>query len=588
MPGHDMSAEGLPPEKLPVPVAMTGIGNSYLAISTDNPQAKAWFEQGLNLLHDFWDYEAARAFEESIRLDPECAMCYWGLYKAGIMRGADITWPHDALRKAAKLSKHGSAAEKLYIKAAVQEEAKPQKSKSKNKPKPTKSVDEVAVHVDSKRTQTLRKLVAMEPEDVQARIFLAESLMEGFDKKGEPRAGTKEGQSILRAILAEHPDDSAANHYWIHAVEAGAHPELALVSAGKLATLAPASGHMVHMPGHIFYRTGDYEAARISFLNSEHVDETYMRAQKVSVNDDWNYIHNLMYLIADLLEAGRIQEATAVSAKLNAARGESQATLYRFSTRDGLTRLDEELPVWLRSAEWTRATAALEKSAPAAKMVNLAWLRSSMLDYTQGMEALQRGDTAAAAATFSVDLDQRVKMQPMDAKKDMAPMPGMPVASVSSVSKEDALAEPLHSFMDVAAMELDAATLIAQGKSSAADAAFVKAAEAERALGYREPPYYIRPVGETRGDALMRAKRFSDAKAAYEAALLERPGSGYPLYGIAQADVALKNDGEATADYARFMKAWARADADLPQMKAAQDWMTSQTTEAKIAGSLVP
>jgi tetratricopeptide (TPR) repeat protein len=163
-------------------------------------------------------------------------------------------------------------------------------------------------------------------------------------------------------------------------------------------------------------------------------------------------------------------------------------------------------------------------------------------------------------------------------------MPGMPVASAS----KDALADPLHSFMDVAAMELDAATLMAQGKSSAADAAFAKAADAERALGYREPPYYIRPVGETRGDALMRAQRFKDAKAAYEAALVERPDSGYPLYGIAQADVALKNDGEATADYARFMKAWVRADHNLPQVKAAQDWMASQPgIEASIARPVV-
>ena len=231
MPGHDMTVEGLPPEKLPVPVAMTGIGNSYLAISTTNPQAKAWFEQGLNLLHDFWDYEAARAFEQSIRLDPECAMCYWGLYQAGSFRGTDVTWANDALMKAARLSKHGSAAEKLYIKAAVQE----QKGKnSKEKSRHTKSgAAETAVHVDSKQTKTWRKLVEMDPEDLQARIFLAESLMDGFDRKGEPRPGTKEGQTILQAILVEHPDDSAANHYWIHAVEAGRHPEQAMDERGK-------------------------------------------------------------------------------------------------------------------------------------------------------------------------------------------------------------------------------------------------------------------------------------------------------------------------------------------------------------------
>ena len=110
-------------------------------------------------------------------------------------------------------------------------------------------------------------------------------------------------------------------------------------------------------------------------------------------------------------------------------------------------------------------------------------------------------------------------------------MPGMIVS-------KDVLAVPVHSFMDVAALELHAALLMAQGKSADADAAFAKATDAETALGYREPPYYIRPVSETRGDALMRAQRYADAKKAYQAALVERPNSGFPLYGIAQADVA--------------------------------------------------
>lgn len=91
MAGHDM---GMPmkevpaPEKMLPPVKMTGIGNSHLAI-TANPEAKMWFEQGLNLLHDFWEYESERAFEQAIRVDPQCAMCYWGLYQALIFRSGN-------------------------------------------------------------------------------------------------------------------------------------------------------------------------------------------------------------------------------------------------------------------------------------------------------------------------------------------------------------------------------------------------------------------------------------------------------------------------------------------------------------------
>ena len=577
MAGHDAGAMGsmqqgaaTPPEKLPAPVAMVGIGNSSMVISTANPEAQRWFNQGLNLTHDFWDYEASRAFEQSVRLDPQCAICYWGVAHAESFRGENSTWGEDQLKIAVKLAKHhANAAEKLYIKAAqvAQEDSKKGKGKSSAGPN-------TSTHAVSRETKVLRKLVAMEPGDVQARIFLAESLMDGFDKKtGEPNKGTQEGQAILKQILVEHPDDSAANHYWIHAVEPGLHPEWALESARKLGPLTYSSGHMVHMPGHIFYRVGDYETARVSFENSMHVDEAYMRDQKVSVDDDWNYVHNLMYLIADLLEAGRIEEAKKMSAKLDEARGHRVTTLYEFSTRDGITRLNPQLPVALRAADWKGATAMLEESTPDAKLVNLVGLKTSLLDYTRGMQALQNGDVAGAEK-LSKELDARMLVKP--AEKPMA-MPGMSMSM-------DASAGPLHSVMDIAAMELRASLLVAQGKVADADALFVKAAEAETALGYREPPALVRPVQETRADALLKAGKFAEAKAAYEAALKDRPDSGYPLYGIAQADVAAKNDSAAMADYTALIKAWAKADQNLPQLTTAREWMVLHgTVLAKVA-----
>ena len=371
--GMTMPAAAIAPQDLPPPIAMSGIGNSHLQITTSNPQAQVWFNQGLNLLHDFWDYESSRAFEQSVRLDPNCAMCYWGVYQAEWFRGEDKTWHRVALKQAARLAKHASPQEKLYIRAAQQEQKEQDRKPSKssrlfvgNSRKAAHSDSSQSPHIDSPETVTLRKLVALLPHDTQARIFLAESLMDGFDKKSNPKSGTVQGQAILSSILAAHPDDSAANHYWIHAVEPGLHPELALDSAAKLGSLAPSSGHMVHMPGHIYYRLGDYETARASFLNSEHTDESYMRDQHVAADDDWNYVHNLMYLIADLLEAGQIQEATAVSSRLNTARGSRGATLYLGSPRDGITRLDLDLPVALRSADWPRVIAMLKRSSPPA------------------------------------------------------------------------------------------------------------------------------------------------------------------------------------------------------------------------------
>jgi tetratricopeptide (TPR) repeat protein len=564
-----MDGSPTPPEKLPSPIAMEGIGNSSMTISTTNPAAQKWFNQGLNLTHDFWDYEASKAFEQSVRVDPNCAICYWGVAHAEAFRGENTTWADDQLKIAIKLAKHhANAAEKLYIKAAQVSQQDSKKGKNKSSAGPNTST-----HAVSRETKELRKLVALNPQDVQARIFLAESLMDGFDKKsGEPNKGTQEGQAILKQILVEHPDDSAANHYWIHAVEPSLHPEWALDSARKLGPLTYSSGHMVHMPGHIFFRTGDYETARISFENSMHVDEEYMKAQKVNVDDDWNYVHNLMYLIADLLEAGRIEEAKTMSAKLDAARGHRVTTTYQFSTRDGITRLDPQLPVALRAADWKAATAMLEKSSPDPALVNLASLRVSLLDYTRGMQALYDHDVTAAEK-LSKDLDARMLTKPTEKPKSM---PGMSMGPI------DADGGRVHDVMDIAAMELRASLLLAQSKVAEADALFVKAAEAEVALGYREPPALVRPVQETRADALMQAGKYAEAKKAYEQALKDRPDSGYPLFGIAQADAAAKDSTAATADYAALMKAWSKADQSLPQLVAARAWMAGRgaTTSA--------
>jgi tetratricopeptide (TPR) repeat protein len=576
-----MDGVAISPEKLPPPIPMKGIGNGHIDITSASPEAKIWFDQGLNLLHDFWDYESARAFEQSVRLDPKCAMCWWGLARAEGFRGDNDVFEAEALARAvtlAKDKKNTTEAERLYIEAAEVDAKETSKRKSE-KAAAAKVAPEIAPvkaaapYKDSEETKVLRRLTKKYPHDLQASILLAESLMNGFEKDGRPKAGTQQGQAILAVLLVEHPDDSAVNHYWIHAMEPSQNPERALESAGKLGALAPASGHMVHMPGHIYYRTGDYETARTSFIFSLLVDEAYLKAQNVRVEDDWNYVHNMMYLVADLLEAGRIDEATKLSLNLNTAHGTYGTSLYRQNARDQMTRLSEELPVALRAGDWVHATAMLEKSAPAAEWVNLVELRDSLLEFTRGMAAVDAGDLAGAAK-FSAAMDSRLQQKPAIAS---VAMPGMAKMAPS----KDATAGPVHSYIGVAALELQAALQMAEGKASESDATFAKAAAAEHELGYREPPFYIRPASETRGDSLMRAKRFKEAQAAYKVALVERPNSGYPLYGIAQAEAAEGDVAGARVAYAALLKAWAKADAGLPQIVAAKAWMT---THAEVAG----
>jgi tetratricopeptide (TPR) repeat protein len=560
MAGHDMGQmKEIPaPEKLPPPLKMTGIGNSHLSI-TGTPEAQLWFDQGLTLLHDFWDYESVRAFEQAVRVDPQCAMCYWGLYQALMFRHSMATgYSQQALASAVRLKNHANKIEKFYIEAAV---ASDEANKAAAPGEDADNEKEVAVW---------RKLVAKYPDDLQAKIFLAGSVRDGYDDAGEPKKGTKESIAILREVLKSAPNDSAANHYWIHAVEPSARPEQALESAALLASLAPASGHMVHMPGHIYYRVGDYSHAEHWFAESTAVDEKYMRDQNVSVDDDWNYVHNLMYGIANLMEEGKLQQATTLSGKLSGARGQFRETLYVQSPRDGIARLNAELPVALRTGDWAAVLKMLEGTAPDAKLENLAFLAGQLKEFATGMLALQSGDIAAAQAA-STKLD--VELWHMSQKVKDAPKPKTdpPTTPVMAKVMPDAKPAPLLASLSIMSLELRASILAAQKQLPQAKALFAQAAQEEKALGYREPPTYIRPVGEAEGFALLQAGDFAGAHRAYAAALAERPNSGFGLYGVARSSEAAGDAATAKVEYATFLKAWKDADASMPEIVHAQN-----------------
>jgi tetratricopeptide (TPR) repeat protein len=569
---HTMGTlDELPPDKYPPPQKLSGIGNVHIKI-TARPEAQLWFDQGLNLLHDFWDYESVRAFEQGVRVDPECAMCYWGLYQAETFRRSSSKhFADQALAKAVSLKGHASKAERLYIEASAAQEA------AANDKKDDKQGE-------SKEVQLWRKLVKHSPKDTQARIFLAEALMDGYDDDGEPHAGQKEGLTILQSVLNDEPENSAANHYWIHAVEASPKPEQALRSAEMLARLAPTSGHMVHMPGHIFYRMGEYARARKSFGASMEADEGYMQAQRVEVDDDWNYVHNLMYAIASLMEEGKLTEATTLSVKLKQARGRLEATLYPWSPRDGISRLDPRLPVALRTADWTQTLELLKASDPPATVPNLGFLARQLTDFAAGMQALEAHDVARAEeASMRLDADlwrisQRLKDEEAAESKEKKKKGDEQTPKMKVMP--DALPKPLVSNLSIMSLELRAGLLVAKKQIEEAKKLFAQAAQEEKDLGYREPPGYIRPVGETEAAALLAAVAWTDAKAAYQRALVERPRSGFPLYGIAMSSEQGGDMKAAAAEYAEFAAAWKDADPELPPLMHARAFLAEHGSAA--------
>jgi len=539
-----------PPEQLPAPIRMTGIGNSHIAIKA-SPEAQAWFDQGLSLMHDFWDYEAAKAFEQGIRTDANCAMCYWGLAQAETFRGdEERPYAENALNEAKRLESKASKTDRLYIEAAIAE----------SKAKDGDNASVVAIY---------RQLVKKEPKDIEARIFLANALDDGFDDNGDPKPGMKEKIAILESVLKDAPNDSAANHYWIHAMEPSNHPERAIPSAALLASLAPNSGHMVHMPGHIYYRVGDYASADRWFKASTETDERYLREQHVDVDDDWNYAHNMMYAIANLMEQGRLNDANTLSDHLAAARGQLSASLYIWNARDQISRLSLRLPVAMRTGDWKTVLAMLDDSklAESENTAHLRFLRAELRSFAAGMLALDNGDVAAAqsasdqmdAGLWRGEQDDKAAGQKKDDEQKAADKAAKADTAKPSTAKPvttkinpDAEPEPLMQALRVASTELRAGVTLGQGKTADAKKLYDQAIAAEKKLGYHEPPFYIRPVAETEAEALLRVKDYAGAKTAYQAALVERPASGFELYGIAHADELAETRRRPRPSTARF------------------------------------
>ncbi|MGA8596102.1 MAG: tetratricopeptide repeat protein [Bryobacteraceae bacterium] len=532
---HGESTER-PAKALPPPVMIPGVGNSHFAITTSSPQAQVWFDQGLSLLHCFWDFEALRAFRESAQLDPACAMCQWGIYRAMEFGGSAADQLKLVVTRMKELAPGASDHEQRYIRSVVEGFGKKGEEASQA------------------YQREMESIIYRYPDDLDAKLLLALSLENGFDDKGDPRPGELYSIGILRDILRDHPDNAAANHYWIHAVEAGEHPEWALESAEKLGRLAPGSGHMVHMPGHIFYRTGDYERARKSFLDSIQVDEAYMRAQKMEPEDDRNYAHNLSYLIANSAEEGRAREAFEYAARLEPlahsatdASHPGMIVFYVIQVGGTRPRLAIRFGEWKEAIDHPADFGIPENQLPAAARA----LRDGMVIYAKAMQSLERDDVDGGARE-SDELDALLWRFTRDR------------------DQTDRTAQRVWEILGVASKELAGNVASHRGNYECAKKLLKEAVETEKKLGYSEPPLYSRPSLESLGYAAIRAGQWEAARNAFRQVLVLRPKSGFGYYGIALAYDKEGNRSAAAKAYQDFLASWPHADEDLAMVRAAR------------------
>ena len=481
-------------DNMPAPELMKGVGSSPLKIDTKSTLAQQYFSQGVSQLHCFWDFEAYRSFKEAIRLDSAAIMPYWGiLHTIMFINNEDFNKEKTkAIEKLKDLVEHAEGFEKLYSKGIL---------------------DYVETDDPEGYLTQLENIVHHYPDDVDAKLFLALFKMSGYDANMDPRRGTIYSEYLLRDLLVTNPENHGVHHYWIHQME-NCCPEEALESAQKLADLAPESGHIVHMPGHIYYKMGDYLKAHDQFVEAMKVDSTYMANQNIREIDNWNYIHNLNYLLANCAQDGRYQEGlhyatrledmVAVADRVDAHRG-------AFFYQGKITPATMEM----RFGFWDRAVEKFEAITDTDTLYGRAAMdyKSALSLFSSGMLSLEKNDVSAA----------RTKLDQLDALFWRN--------SQQEDEKEQLRGRRLNTLL-VTSMELKGNIQIAEKDFENGVKTLEKAVEMEKDLGYSEPPYYPRPTLLSLATAYSSMGDHDKAESCLERIFDKHPNSAMAYWGL--------------------------------------------------------
>jgi tetratricopeptide (TPR) repeat protein len=514
-----------PPEKKPVSLE-TGLGHVDHPVTTKSADAQKFFNQGLAYLYAFNHAEGVASFRQAAELDPDMAMAYWGM---ALGLGANYNDPanperfaeaYTQLQKAISLAPKASEAERAYI-AALSKRYSSDPNADKQK-------------LADDYKNAMADLVKKYPDDLDAATLYAESMMnlrpwQLWSLDGKPAEGTLEILAVLEGVMKRNPKHTGANHYYIHAIEASSTPELGYAAAKRLEGLAPNAGHLVHMPSHIYLRTGDFDDAAKSNELAIVADRNYIAKSGASgIYPLMYYNHNIHMLAAS--HAGNGNAAGAIK---GARELESNV---RPHVKD-MPMLEMFMPYTLvtltRFHKWEEV---LRYPQPAAelKITNAIWRLA------RGMALNETGKLAEAEAELN-SLQGVVRTIPTDA--------GLGNSSA-------------HGVLKVADELLTGEIAMARGDKKTGIEALRRAAAAEDVVNYNEPPDWHLPVREWLGRALLRTADYAGAEAAYREELAKNPRNGRALFGLAEV---LRKQGKATS-------------AALVQKEFEQSWVNSDTT----------
>lgn len=517
-------------------ILIPGLGEVIHPVSTSNQQAQQFFNQGLALVYGFNHDEAIRSFKRAVEIDPKLAMAYWGI---ALALGPNINQPvdaehekaaYEAVQMARSLISGATEPERAYIDALA--------TRYTNDPKADLSKLDVAYK------NAMAEVARRFPDDMDAATLYAESLMDlrpwqFWSADGKPADGTLEIVAVLESVLRRNPDHLGANHYYIHAVEASLHPEWALPSAQRLKVLAPAAGHLVHMPAHIDIRTGSYEAAARSNAYAAEADRQYFKATgEQGIYPMMYYSHNLHFLaVANSME-GRYGDAKRAADQLNAHLGGY--------LRDGGPMIDAMLPM-------------IDSFAPTPTLMMVRFRKwDDIVSSPQPDQKLVFTNTLwhfARAMAFA-----------STGKLDSAEKERALVVSAVKVLPADAMYGPLNRASAVFALAegvLDARIAMAKGDKRSSIVLLKKTVELEDSLNYDEPEDWYIPVRESLGGALILNGEYAEAEKVFRAELQKHLRSGRALFGLRESLKAQGKTLAAELTGREFEAAWKNADTVL-------------------------
>jgi tetratricopeptide (TPR) repeat protein len=506
------------------PPRWEGLGSISYKVTTSSADAQTYFDQGLRLAYAFNHDEARRAFRKAQKLDPACAMCFWG---EALVLGPNINLPmqdeavasaYAAAQKARSLAANTTAREQALIGALALRYA-PQGTANR-------------AQLDRDYAAAMSRVAARFPEDNEIAVLYAESLMDlspwDYWKPGgrEPNPQSVAIVPTLERVLAKEPNHPGAIHFYIHAVEASDRPERAEPYADRLRGAIPGAGHLVHMPSHIYYRLGRYLDALADNKTAVAVDEKYLAETNapMAVYRLGYYPHNVHFVMASAQMAG--DGATVIAA------AEKLRSLIPDEVARGIAMVQPvKAAPYFAHAQFSAPAAVLALPDPgdAIPYVKALW------HYARGIAYATQRDFAAATAEAGA-------IETLEGKADF------------SLLKESGI--PAQEVLKLARTVIQARVAQGQENFAAAIEHFAVAATMQDALPYTEPPYWYYPVRQSLAAALLQAGRLAEAEEQFLRALKHAPANGWSYYGLSQVYAAQGNAAAAREAEARLAKTW--------------------------------